>query len=102
MRKMLAAALVAASVLSMGSMVTACATNRPADEQLDDAAITAKVKAKLAGDPDVAALNIDVDTLNGVVTLSGEVRSDDARREAEHLARTTSGVKRVVSNIVVK
>ena len=40
----------------------ACATNRPAGDQVDDAAITAKVKAKLAADPELNPFKINVDT----------------------------------------
>lgn len=61
-------------------------------EELDDAAITAAVKTKLAADPEVSATNIDVDTEKGVVTLSGKVKSERARTEAEQLARDTEGV----------
>jgi hyperosmotically inducible periplasmic protein len=98
MRKTITLALAAFMVLGA---LAGCATNRPADEQLDDAEITARVKAKLIADPEVAALNIDVDTVDGVVTLTGEVDSDTARLEAEQLARTTDGVVRVISRIRV-
>lgn len=98
MRKTIIGTLAAFLVLGA---LAGCATNRPVDEQLDDAGITAAVKARLAADPEVAALNIDVDTLDGVVTLSGQVESDAARREAEQIARTTNGVVRVISRIRV-
>jgi hypothetical protein len=67
----------------------------------EDAAISAKVKAKLAADPEVAALHVDVDTLDHVVTLSGRVASTAVRDEAEKLARGTGGVRAVVNNLVV-
>jgi osmotically-inducible protein OsmY len=67
----------------------------------EDAAIGAKVKAKLAADPEVAAIHIDVDTLDHVVTLSGRVASIAVRDEAEKLARGTEGVRSVVNNLVV-
>jgi hyperosmotically inducible protein len=59
---------------------------------LDDAAITVKVKTKLAADPEVNALSIDVDTSAGVVTLTGRTTSEALRQEAEKLARGTEGV----------
>jgi hyperosmotically inducible periplasmic protein len=68
-----------------------------ARQVLDDAAITAKVKAKLIADPEVAGTHIDVDTVDGRVTLNGRVSSADERAEAEKLARHTAGVKEVVN-----
>jgi hyperosmotically inducible protein len=72
-----------------------------AREVLDDATVTAKVKARLMADPDVAALHIDVDTVDGKVTLNGKVSSIDERAEAEKLAFHTEGVKSVVNLIEV-
>ena len=76
-------------------MTAACNTNQPADEQMSDASITAKVKSKFATDSDVSALNIDVDTQDGVVYLIGRVQNDAERREAQRLAEETSGVRDV-------
>ena len=68
---------------------------------LEDAALTARVKAKLAADPQVAAYTIDVDTVNHVVTLSGSVGSAEESAEAEKLARDTEGVTQVVNRLTV-
>ncbi|HYO12108.1 MAG TPA: BON domain-containing protein [Thermoanaerobaculia bacterium] len=68
---------------------------------LDDVAVTAKVKARLAGDPEVKASQIDVDTVNGRVTLNGVVESEEVRAEAEKLAIRTEGVKEVVNLLQV-
>ena len=67
---------------------------------LDDATLTAKVKAKLAADPEVTAYTIDVDTRDHVVTLSGDV-PEAQRAEAEKLARDTEGVSSVVNRLTV-
>ncbi|HEV8486161.1 MAG TPA: BON domain-containing protein, partial [Blastocatellia bacterium] len=40
---------------------------------VDDSAITAKVKSKLAADSQTSAIKISVETKDGVVTLSGTV-----------------------------
>ena len=72
-----------------------------AEAVLDDAGITARVKAKLLADPEVGGMYIDVDTLDGKVTLNGKVKSQDERAEAEKLARHTDGVKQVVNLIEV-
>ena len=67
-----------------------------------DAATTAAVKTKLLGDTKVAGLNIDVDTKDNVVTLTGTVNSAAEKAEAIRLAKTTTGVKSVVDKLVVK
>ena len=66
-----------------------------------DAGITTKVKAKLAADDTVKAYQIDVDTREKVVTLSGSVDSQAAKEQAVSLARGTEGVADVVDNITV-
>jgi hyperosmotically inducible protein len=71
------------------------------EEALDDATITAKVKANLIADPEVRALDIDVDTVDGRVTLQGKVASENLRAEAEKLARITPGVRQVLNLIEV-
>ena len=66
-----------------------------------DAAMTAKIKSKMALDDDVSAASIDVDSKAGVVMLNGRVSSDSERVKALALARETEGVTRVVDNLVV-
>lgn len=68
---------------------------------VSDSAITAKVKAKITADPELNPFNIDVDTRDGRVTLTGRVRSAAARAEAEKLARNTQGVKSVANELEV-
>lgn len=60
-----------------------------------DAEITAKIKSKLTADPEVNPFTIDVDTVNGRVTLNGVVRTAGQREEAEKHARNTEGVVEV-------
>jgi len=68
---------------------------------LDDAAITTRVKARLVADPDVNAFHIDVDTVDGRVTLNGKVASEYQKQEASELADRTEGVREVVNLIQV-
>jgi len=69
---------------------------------MDDAAITAAVKAKLLADPQVGGLKIDVDTRNGVVYLTGDhMKSQAEIDQAVKLAKETSGVKSVENKLVV-
>lgn len=72
-----------------------------AKAKMDDASITAAVKAKLLADPEVKGVAIDVDTVNGTVTLSGTAKSSYEKTEAEKLAKRTDGVVSVVNEIVV-
>jgi len=66
-----------------------------------DAAITSRINTRFVNDSLVRALDIRVSTNQGVVTLSGEVDSTAVAARAVELARTTSGVKRVVSRLSV-
>lgn len=68
---------------------------------MDDAAITTTVKAKLLGDTKTPGLKIDVDTKAGVVTLTGTVASAAEKQRAVELAKATDGVKSVVDRIKV-
>ena len=65
------------------------------------AAITAAVKSKLIADSVVGGMKIDVDTRDGVVSLSGSVKSQTEKDTAERIARETSGVKDVQDNLTV-
>jgi hyperosmotically inducible periplasmic protein len=67
-----------------------------------DTSITAAIKAKMAADEHVKASNIDVDTKNGVVTLTGTVSSKAEADRAVAIAKEAEGVKSVTSHLVVK
>lgn len=88
--------LTAATLLAL-----ACASTRSAGTQLDDSTISTRVKSKLAADPEVNPFNIDVDTLDGVVTLRGRVEDERAETMALSLARSTSGVVEVIDEIEI-
>lgn len=90
-----------ATLAFAAAFTVACATTQPMGQQVSDSWITSKVKSKLAADPEVNPFEIDVDTNDGVVRLSGVVESESDRREAEQIARDTDGVKRVVNQIDV-
>lgn len=74
---------------------------RSAGAMLDDAAITAKVKTELIGDKNIKARNIDVDTVAGMVVLSGYVDSQQEANRAASLAKSVSGVVRVKNELRV-
>jgi hyperosmotically inducible protein len=75
---------------------------RTGGDTVDDSAITAKVKAALAGDSRVRAHQVNVETREGVVQLSGFVDSSEAKSTAEELARSVENVKSVDNEIDVK
>ena len=63
---------------------------------------TGKVKAAIAADAGLKDTDISVNTNNGVVTLSGTVKSQDQVQIATNLAKGMDGVQRVESNLAVK
>ena len=71
-------------------------------EYIDDSVITTRVKAKFADDSQVSAMSISVETLKGVVQLSGFAKNSTERNRAGEIARTTSGVRGVANNIVIR
>ena len=66
------------------------------------AALTSKIKAKMALDDVVKASDIDVDTEGSVVTLTGDVGSADERRRAVRIATETAAVTKVVDHLKVR
>ena len=68
----------------------------------DDSAITAKVKTAILGEAGLKVLQINVDTSNGVTTLSGSVDSQQSSDKAKETAIAVAGVKEVENKLVVK
>ena len=91
MRKLVIPILIAVAVILAG-----CSS-----QEIDDSALTAKVKSKLAADSETSAIKIGVETRAGVVTLTGTVPTDTEKNKAGQLARNTDGVTRVENNIVI-
>jgi len=68
-----------------------------------DSVITTKVKTKLAAEKLRTLANVHVDTdRDGIVVLSGKVRTQEIADKAVAIARATEGVTSVQSTIVVK
>ena len=70
-------------------------------DSLDDAWIHSNIVTKLLSDPDALLRQINVDVNYNVVTLRGAVSNDEAKAEAERMARQTEGVKRVINQLKV-
>ena len=100
-RTTLAAALTAATLFT----AVGCAVTRGQETvgaYVDDAAITTSVKARFVDNSSVDAASIKVETLNGMVLLSGFAKNINERSTAESIARKVSGVKSVKNDIVVR
>lgn len=110
------AAIVAAATLSAACNRTAEQATAPAPtvgQQVDrtiadvtdktkDVTITTKVNAELARDPALSALSIDVDTVDGRVSLRGKAPDAAALERATTLARGVEGVVSVDNQLVVE
>lgn len=79
---------------AMGAPTAPQAAQPAASAKVDDAQITARVRAELAAARDLgdADAKIDVDTREGVVTLSGPVQTAAVKARAAEIARTVRGV----------
>jgi hyperosmotically inducible protein len=100
-RTTLAAVISAVALLT----VSGCAVVRGQETvgaYVDDTTITTQVKARLLEDPNVAGTSISVETLNGVVMLSGFAKNATEKSTAESIARKVNGVKSVKNEIAVR
>ena len=82
----------------------AASTNAPAttaSEKIDDASITAQVKASLFAHHSTSALHTGVSTTDGVVTLSGIAKNDAEKSLVSKLANDINGVTDVINNMTV-
>ena len=72
-----------------------------ASQKLDDAGITAAVKAGILAEPGLKVLKIDVETVQGVVTLTGSADSPMNVDKATQIASGVQGVKSVDNRVAV-
>jgi hypothetical protein len=76
-------------------------SNPTAGQVIDDAAITAKVKTALLAEKGVSGTDINVDTAQGTVTLSGRVSEASQIERAGQVAKEVEGVKTVLNKLTV-
>jgi osmotically-inducible protein OsmY len=101
MKNLLVAVMVAlAAVYSSGCSVAS--GQGSVGDVVDDSTITTRVKSRFVEDKVVAANRIHVETLKGVVQLSGFAISDAERVRAAQIAAAVPGVKQVQNAISVK
>lgn len=97
--------LCIAAVLGLTTLTTGCAVIRDqesAGAYIDDASITAAVKAKFVSEKNVDASAISVETMKGTVQLSGFAKSTLEKDRAAQIARETKGVMAVRNDILVR
>jgi osmotically-inducible protein OsmY len=105
--KRIAAAVFATSILAL----TGCTTSGPfaksektetPKQYVGDTVITSKVKAALVADPVLKAREINVETYQGTVQLSGFVATREEAAKAGTVARSIEGVTSVKNDIRLK
>jgi hyperosmotically inducible protein len=80
---------------------TAADARHRTETAASDTWITTKVKSQFIGVDALADSHIDVDTADGVVTLTGSVTSQVARDRAEQIAKQIDGVKSVQNRLTI-
>ena len=94
----MAVPLVGAGLLAL----VGCASSMVPERTQDlDSGITSVVEASLAANEKVKARQVEVQTREGVVYLTGVVDTADARREAGRVAWSTDGVRGVNNDLTV-
>jgi osmotically-inducible protein OsmY len=94
-----------AFIVLLASLVTGCAWiegRETGGQYVDDASISTRLRGSIIADPLTKLSQIDVETMQGTVQLSGFVDNAQARSRAEELARNQSGVKAVRNNLAVR
>ena len=96
-------AITITTVVLLGT--AGCAVTRGQESvgaYIDDATITTQIKGRFVDNTSVDAASIKVETLNGVVILSGFAKNNTERATAETIARGVNGVKSVRNEIAVR
>ena len=68
---------------------------------LDDTVLTSKIRTELLKDPDIRSTNIDVDTNNNIITLTGIVKSQKEKEKTLYIVQKVAGNRQVVDNLTV-
>jgi osmotically-inducible protein OsmY len=105
LRIALSIACVSLLPLSLAVFSAGCAGDRyheSTGEDIDDTAITARVKKALHEDSQYKFDDVKVSTFKGTTQLSGFADSRDAKNRAGEIAKNVEGVKNLENNITVK
>jgi len=104
-RRLTAAATLGIAALAAGPALAAGDDGQPkqsVSEYTSDAVVTTKVKAAIVAEPSISALQISVETNEGVVRLGGTVDTPEQSDTATRVARGVEGVRQVENEIKVK
>lgn len=95
---------IAQNTREAGTNLSDTAREKTADTRtaMSDTMITTKVKAEMAADPVVKAMDVHVETQKGIVMLSGFVPTKAEADKAVEVARKVEGVQEVKSSIQIK
>lgn len=72
-----------------------------AGQALNDTILTSKIRTQFIKDPDIRSTNIDVDTNNNIVTLTGIVSSQKEKSRVLYLTHEVAGNRQVIDNLSV-
>lgn len=89
----------------MVASLSACSTGQKhgtVGQYVEDSAITTNVKAAIFQQSDLSAAEINVETYNGIVQLSGFVSQPGQVSKAASVAKGVEGVRGVKNNLTVK
>jgi len=95
--------VVAGSLISAALMaLVGCSSSMvPESTQHSDSGVTSVVQTSIEDNDAVKARQVEVETREGVIYLTGVVDTEEARREAGRVAWHTAGVRGVVNNLTV-
>ncbi len=98
------ASFVAMAAAPLGAMAESTPKQVASDvgQYAADAALTTKVKAALLAEKNLNSLDVNVETLNGVVQLSGFATSSAQIAQAVDVTKRVKGVKDVRSDLRLK
>jgi hypothetical protein len=94
--------LMLASIFILALILPPSAFAESAGQYVDDAAITAKIKAAYLADDRVKTTDINVKTDHGAVQLTGAVDSQDEEGQAVRLAYGVNGVQVVLDKLTIR
>jgi len=88
------------SVVAIG--LAGCASKPGQNNFFDDAMVTSRVKKAIFDEPALKVTDVSVTTENGVVSLSGGVKTRSERAKAADVARRVEGVKLVKNELKIQ
>jgi hyperosmotically inducible periplasmic protein len=95
-------ALLAVLLLALQLSGCTAVTGESLGQNIDDTTVTTTVKSKLALEKASSLTRVGVDTVKGIVHLTGIVESAAVKDRAEEVARSVGGVRGIVNNLQIQ